>query len=114
PEAMAIAAHEVDHVVALKHGGVTVADNLALSCALCNKHKGTDLTSLDPETGVLAPLFHPRRQRWGAHFELSGSRIHPLTPSARATAGLLQPNPPDRLAERALMIAARLIQPPPA
>ena len=67
PEAMTFAPHEVDHIVAQKHGGATDADNLALSCALCNMHKGSDLASIDPETGEVVPLFHPRRQRWSDH-----------------------------------------------
>jgi len=50
PDIAAFAPHEVDHVIAEKHGGLTKVDNLALSCALCNKHKGSDLTSIDPET----------------------------------------------------------------
>src|SRR5712672_3551872 len=43
PESMAFAVHQVDHVVAEKHGGETVAANLALSCVLCNVHKGSDI-----------------------------------------------------------------------
>lgn len=37
--------HELDHVVASKHGGQTVSDNLVLACLPCNRHKGTDLGS---------------------------------------------------------------------
>jgi len=37
PEAVAFANHEIDHIIAQKHGGPTEADNLALSCVLCNK-----------------------------------------------------------------------------
>src|SRR5438477_13047475 len=37
------AAHEIDHVIAEKHGGLTEANKLALSCSLCNKQKGSDL-----------------------------------------------------------------------
>jgi hypothetical protein len=107
-----LVSHEVDHVVAQKHGGATDADNLALSCALCNKHKGSDLASIDPDTGDLTPLFHPRRQRWSEHFQLLGAMIVPRTPAGRATVRLLQLNHPDRLAVRALLLAAELIQPP--
>lgn len=56
--------HEVDHVVAEKHGGATEIDNLALACWRCNRHKGSDLTSFDPETRQLSPLFNPRTQVW--------------------------------------------------
>ncbi|HEY7386986.1 MAG TPA: HNH endonuclease signature motif containing protein [Bryobacteraceae bacterium] len=57
PETIALIRHEVDHVIASKHGGETCFENLALCCALCNKHKGTDLTSIDPATGELQRLF---------------------------------------------------------
>jgi 5-methylcytosine-specific restriction endonuclease McrA len=43
--------HEVDHVTATKHGGKTILENLALACLPCNRRKGSDLTSFDPETG---------------------------------------------------------------
>ena len=49
--------HEIDHVVAEKHGGPTDSENLALSCAVCNKRKGSDVASLDPETGEIVALF---------------------------------------------------------
>src|SRR5438046_2311361 len=51
PEQLTLAAHWVDHIAAEKHGGRTEEANLALSCVLCNQHKGSDLTSIDPETG---------------------------------------------------------------
>lgn len=38
-EAATLASHEVDHIIAQKHGGLTKADNLALSCVLCNKQE---------------------------------------------------------------------------
>src|SRR5437660_5262417 len=50
PDDAAFAPHEIDHVIAEKHGGLTEANNLALSCSLCNKQKGSDLTSIDTET----------------------------------------------------------------
>ncbi len=106
PESMTLAVHEIDHVIAEKHGGPTNADNLALACALCNGFKGSDLASIDPERGDIVPLFNPRRDRWAEHFRLEGGRIQPLTPSARATVRLLQLNYPDRIEERALLIAA--------
>ncbi|MFN6482680.1 MULTISPECIES: HNH endonuclease signature motif containing protein [unclassified Nostoc] len=42
PVGVAFFAHEIDHVIAQKHGGATNADNLALTCWRCNRHKGTD------------------------------------------------------------------------
>jgi hypothetical protein len=98
--------HEIDHVVAQKHGGLTEADNLALSCTLCNKYKGSDIASIDPETGQLTFLYHPRRDSWPDHFQLQNARFIPLTPVGRVTVRLLQLNHPDRMTERELLIAA--------
>lgn len=112
PEALAFAVHEVDHVVAQKHGGGTDAGNLALSCTLCNKHKGSDLASIDPETGDLTPLYHPRRERWSEHFRIEEAKLIPLTATARVTVRLLQLNHRDRVVERELLIAAGLIRLP--
>jgi len=112
PESAVFAPHEVDHIVAEKHGGETETDNLAFSCVLCNKHKGSDLASIDPSTGDIIPLFHPRRNRWAEHFGVVDARIEPLTATGRVTARLLQLNHPDRIEERELLLAAGLIQPP--
>lgn len=38
-ESVSFAKHQIDHVIAEKHGGQTVEENLALSCAICNKYK---------------------------------------------------------------------------
>lgn len=108
PEAATFAAHELDHIVAQKHGGQTEPGNLALSCALCNKHKGSDLTSVDPETGDIIPLYQPRKDIWSEHFKLEQTRIVPLTPKGRVTVRLLQLNQPERVEERARMIEAGL------
>ena len=56
--------HEVDHIIAIKHGGETTVDNLALSCLSCNRHKGSDFATLDQTTKEIIPLFNPRRQNW--------------------------------------------------
>lgn len=57
-----IYSHEVDHIIAVKHGGQTIAENLALSCLPCNRYKGSDLGTFDPLTGEIVPLFNPRTQ----------------------------------------------------
>src|SRR5207247_5166116 len=108
------AAHQVDHIIAEKHGGQTDADNLALSCIVCNKRKGSDLTSIDPVSGAIVPLFHPRKDRWSSHFQLVGGRVEPLTAIGRATVRLLQLNDPDRVEEREALLAAGLIAIPGA
>jgi hypothetical protein len=90
----------VDHVVAEKHNGATEIDNLALACWRCNRHKGSDLTSFDPQTRQLSPLFNPRTQVWTEHFTYERERIIGLTPEGRTTVNLLRLNSKDRLTER--------------
>lgn len=105
PDSLSFYPHEVDHIVAEKHGGATEFHNLALACWRCNRHKGSDLTSIDPETGAITPLFNPRTQRWQNHFRLHGAIIEPLTPEGRVTVHLLQLNRPDRVEERRVLMA---------
>lgn len=112
PESMTWAAHTIDHITAEKHGGPTVADNLALACTICNSWKGSDLASIDEQTGFIEPLFHPRRDRWTDHFQLVGGRIEPRTPRGRATARLLRFNDPERVQERELLVATGSIRAP--
>lgn len=59
PQAYSYYRHHIDHIIALKHKGMTIAENLALACADCNMAKGTDVASYD-ETGILTPYFNPR------------------------------------------------------
>jgi 5-methylcytosine-specific restriction endonuclease McrA len=40
---VSIYSHEVDHIIALKHGGKTRAENLAFCCLSCNRYKGCEL-----------------------------------------------------------------------
>lgn len=112
PETVVLVPHEVDHIIAQKHGGLTESENLALSCTVCNKYKGSDLASLDPDTGAIIPLFHPRWERWMDHFQLRGAEIVPLTSTGRVTVRLLQLNHPDRIEERDLLLAAGILRLP--
>jgi hypothetical protein len=109
PEKFTLATHAIDHIIAEKHGGPTASDNLALSCVVCNGHKGSDLASVDPDTGVIVPLYHPRQHQWADHFCLTGARIDARTAIGRVTARLLQFNAPDRVQERELLIAAGVL-----
>ena len=112
PDSVTFAPHWIDHVVAEKHGGTTDAANLANSCVVCNQSKGSDLTSIDPQTGAIVPLFHPRHDRWTEHFRLVGGRIEPLTSVGRVTERLLQLNHPNRVEEREHLVTAGLLIPP--
>ena len=58
----------IEHIIARQHGGDDSIEDLALACHPCNLQKGPNLASLDPETGELIRLFHPRRDHWSDHF----------------------------------------------
>jgi hypothetical protein len=98
-------AHHVEHIRAKQHGGPDDPDNLALACNRCNAHKGPNLTGIDPASGELVPLFHPRRDIWADHFEFQGARIVGRTPSGRATVYVLAMNDERRLERRAELLA---------
>jgi hypothetical protein len=87
----------IEHVIARQHGGVSDDGNLALACHHCNLHKGPNLSGIDPDTGVINTLFHPRQQRWSEHFLLADAVIRGLTPTGRASVVVLAMNAPIRL-----------------
>ncbi|MGO8672739.1 MAG: HNH endonuclease signature motif containing protein [Capsulimonadaceae bacterium] len=100
---------EIDHVISEKHGGVTSATNLALSCLFCNRNKGSDIATLATNSLSLVRLFNPRLDLWGDHFRLSDDlRILGVTEVGQATTRILDFNTPDRIQERLeLRIAGR-------
>lgn len=106
PEIYSFAAHQVDHVIAQKHDGSSTDENLAWSCMLCNLRKGSDIASIDPDSGKLTPLFNPRLENWPMHFRFDNALIAPITDRARVTVKLLGINDLDRLTERALLLEA--------
>jgi len=93
----------VEHIIAEQHGGSNAVSNLCLSCPECNRFKGSDLASIDIETGQVVRLFNPRTDDWSAHFRLQGGRIGPLTPIGRVTEYLLQFNRPENVALRSTL-----------
>ncbi|BAY66645.1 hypothetical protein NIES22_68780 (plasmid) [Calothrix brevissima NIES-22] len=97
--------HEVDHIIAVKHGGETASENLALSCLSCNRHKGSDFATIDAATGEIVPLFNPRRQIWDEHFYFDKARIEGKTQIGKATAKLLQFNIPNRVLQRQVLMS---------
>jgi hypothetical protein len=111
PEIAVLVSHEVDHVIAEKHGGKTESANLALACTICNKHKGSDLASIDPVTGEIVRLFQPCGDCWLEHFQLRDGEIVPLTAIGRVTVRLLQLNRAERRLERKGLMAAGVLPP---
>jgi HNH endonuclease len=106
PETETAIRHQIDHVMARQYGGSDLEENLCLCCATCNRYKGPNLSSIDPETQLITHLFNPRQQPWTEHFALEEEQIEGLTPEGRATVFLLHFNDEERLIERRLLLAA--------
>ena len=88
---------QVEHIIPKQHWGDDEVSNLALACARCNLLKGSNLTGLDPDSGEVVRLFHPREQNWEEHFAWNGLNILGKTPVGRTTVWLLEMNGDDRL-----------------
>ena len=84
----------LDHITPRSLGGLTAAENLALSCHGCNQHKATRTTAFDPVTDSTVALFHPRQQHWEEHFTWNDdfTLLLGVTPTGRATIVALQLN----------------------
>lgn len=84
----------IEHVVPRSKGGTSDLDNLAVACQGCNNFKYSHTEAIDPVTGELVPLYHPRRENWKKHFAWSrdATQLLGLTPTGRATIDRLQLN----------------------
>jgi HNH endonuclease len=98
--------HEVDHIVAVKHGGKTETDNLALACLRYNRLKGSDLSAIDPFDGSIVALFNARLHAWKDHFEIAGVLLRGITPAGRSTVAVLRLNDRDRQRVRGHLVKA--------
>jgi hypothetical protein len=91
------ATFHVEHIEPMSRGGASAIENLAWCCPSCNLHKSDRSHATDPDTGQLAPLFHPRRNDWKDHFGWVGYRLTGRTASGRATVAALKLNADRRL-----------------
>lgn len=84
----------VEHIVPLAKGGTNEADNLANACQRCNNHKYISIEAIDPLTGEIVSLYHPRQNRWSDHFAWNKDYTFMvgLTPTGRATVAKLELN----------------------
>lgn len=84
----------IEHITPLSRGGLNRMDNLAFACQGCNSRKYTSTTAIDPISGEMVSLYHPRQERWNDHFAWNDdfTRMLGLTPTGRATIESLQLN----------------------
>ena len=88
-EADSVVGFEVDHITSLKHEGPTTLENLAYSCIICNRNKGSDLGTRFYPSKELIPLFNPRQDKWREHFECIDGLILEKTDVGKATIKVL-------------------------
>ncbi len=91
---------QIEHIQARQHIQDDSSDNLALACPDCNRHKGPNLTTLDPNTREVVLLYHPRKDDWNEHFVLDGYYIRGTTQTGTATENLLKFNSDERVEMR--------------
>lgn len=103
----------LEHIFPLSKGGADDLDNLAYACQGCNNHKGIATEAIDPATGLIAPLYNPRRDVWHAHFQWSEdfAWIAPISPTGRATLQRLQLNRPNIVRLRHVLVILGLHPP---
>ena len=113
PQEFAEATHEVDHVIAEKHDGQSASENLALACFHCNNHKGPNIAGLDPVSGELSRLFHPRNDLWIEHFQWVGASLTGISMIGRVTVRVLEINIRNRVLHRQALIEEGVFPPGP-
>jgi hypothetical protein len=113
-ERFAMQSFSIEHIIPRSQGGPTRLSNAAFACQGCNNHKYAKIKGKDPKTGKSVSLFHPRKQRWRAHFAWSEDKtlIVGLTPTGRATVEALQLNRAGLVNLRRVLAAAGEHPPP--
>jgi hypothetical protein len=85
---------QIDHIIAEKHGGATVAGNLAWVCYYCNTYKGPNIAGWDQTRNQVVRLFNPRKDRWADHFRWEGPVLVGQTEIGDVTINVLAINEP--------------------
>jgi hypothetical protein len=104
PAYASVLPHQIDHIIGRQHHGSDDVENLCLCCIRCNLKKGPNIASIDPDTGRVTALYHPRQHLWGHHFRLVEARILGLTAEGRTTVDLLDMNGEDRVKLRNALV----------
>jgi hypothetical protein len=102
---------QIDHIIAEKHGGPTLLENLAYCCLPCNAFKGPNIAGVTQDTQEIMPLFHPCKDIWEEHFAWDGTRLLGRTLIGQVTIAVLAINAPYRLEVRQALIAEGVFPP---
>jgi hypothetical protein len=96
---------DVEHIISEAEGGLTILDNLALSCHGCNLHKSRRINNIDPLSGKTERLFDPRKDEWNKHFTWTEDYtiVVGITPIGRVTIDTLKMNRPGLVRKRSVL-----------
>ncbi|MBX7216754.1 MAG: HNH endonuclease [Candidatus Kapabacteria bacterium] len=96
----------IEHIIPKSKGGTDNVNNLAFACQGCNNRKYNHTKWVDPVSGNVVPLFHPRTDRWQEHFHWSNdfTEIIGLSDTGRATIDKLQLNRSALMNLRSLLV----------
>lgn len=108
PESDSFIRYQINHIISRKHGGLTVSENLAHACVLCNGTKGADIGTVLQDENTFVRLFHPRKHVWAEHFEVIEGTLQPRSELVAATIKVLDLNNINRILERLDLIEAGL------
>ncbi|MCF8280561.1 MAG: HNH endonuclease [Bacteroidales bacterium] len=112
PQKASFFVFQIEHVISKKHGGSNDIQNLAYSCPICNRNKGTDLGTLSGNPPILTRFFHPRNDIWLHHFSLDTSgEFLPKTEVGSATIMALDMNNIESIIDRKKLIQAGEMKP---
>lgn len=106
PDDCSPAPFTVEHIEPTARGGSDTVENMAWACGGCNGSKATSQQALDPTTGEIASLFHPRNDLWTEHFTWDTNDpllLQGTSPTGRATIERLHLNRPELLLLRRLL-----------
>ncbi len=99
----------IEHIISLKHGGLSEKDNLAYSCPICNLNKGSDIATFLESITTPIRFYNPRIDTWSEHFKIEDTGlIIAQTDIGKATIKILDFNHPDAIIERQILLSSNM------
>ena len=103
-EADTFHALQIEHIISVKHGGSSFAENLALACSVCNRNKGSDVGTYLFSSDEFIRFFNPRKDNWEEHFYLKDGLILHKTKIGEGTIKILGFNSEELVVDRKMLI----------
>ena len=111
PERLSFFTYQIEHIISLKHKGDSTFENLAFSCPICNRYKGSDLGTNVNSPPILTRFYNPRIDKWNDHFKLKqNGQIVPKSDIGEATIKIFQLNYDDAVLQRQKLIKADILK----